>query len=62
MLTDYPDILTPKDLAEILHIGRNTVYTLLKQGIIKSRRIGKKYIIPKLCLIDYIKSTRYNCM
>jgi hypothetical protein len=62
MLNEFPEILTPKDLMKILHIGKNGVYKLLKSSVIKSRRIGNKYIIPKVCLIDYINSTRYTGM
>ena len=47
MLDDYPDVLTVDQLMEILHIGRNAVYGLLKSGHIKTLRVGKRYIIPK---------------
>ncbi|MGN0545198.1 MAG: helix-turn-helix domain-containing protein [Acutalibacteraceae bacterium] len=60
MLNSYPDILTPKDLMSILHLGRNSVYELLHNGVIKARKVGKKYLIPKVCVIDYINSTRYT--
>ena len=46
-LNDYPDVLTPKHLRDILHIGMNKVYELLRNGEIKSIRIGAKYRIPK---------------
>lgn len=59
-LKDYPDILTLKELMEILHIGKNTAYYVLKNGIIKSHRIGRKYLIPKCCVYDYIKSAQYK--
>ena len=53
-LKDYDDILLPEDLQKILHIGRNSVYTHLADGTIKSLRIGKKYRIPKLYLLEYL--------
>lgn len=31
MLEDYPDILTPHEAMEILGIGKNLLYTLLKK-------------------------------
>lgn len=60
MFNDYPDVLTVKQLAKILNIGINNTYKLLQNGTIRSHRIGKKYLIPKICVIDYLKSARYN--
>ncbi len=60
MLNEYRDILDIKEVAEILRIGINTAYKLVKDGTIPSRRVGRKYLIPKICLIDYIKSTMYT--
>ncbi len=54
MLNKYKDILTVKDLCEILGIGKNTAYRLLQNGEIKSIRIGNKYKIPKEYLLEYI--------
>lgn len=55
MLNKYKDILSVKDLCEILGIGKNTAYRLLKNGEIKSIRIGNKYKIPKRYLLEYLK-------
>ena len=56
MLKNYKEILTVKDLCEILDIGKNTAYNLLKSGEIKSVKIGKIYKIPKDYLIRYLTS------
>ena len=53
-LSDYGDILQPKDVQKILHTGRNTVYRYLAEGKIRSLRIGGKYRIPKTYLCDFI--------
>ena len=53
-LEDYDDVLLPKDLQKILHIGRSTVYKLLANGTIKSIRIGSTYRIPKAYLENYL--------
>lgn len=53
-LKDYNDILLPEDIQKILHIGRNAVYTSLANGRIRSIRIGKKYRIPKLYLLEFL--------
>jgi len=58
-LENYPDVLVPEEAMQVLSVGRNTIYKLLKDNIIKSLRIGKLYRIPKKCLQDYIDSC-YN--
>lgn len=60
MLSEYPDVLTPRLTAQILGIGMNKMYELLGENIIRHLRIGRKIIIPKICLIDYLESVRYN--
>lgn len=54
MFEDYPDILTTEDLRNALHIGKNQAYSLLKDGTIKSFKIGRVHKIPKRNLISYI--------
>lgn len=60
MFKDYPDILTVEQLSEALGIGINTAYKLIRKRVIGSKRIGRKIIIPKLCLIEYVHTARYN--
>lgn len=54
MFKEYDDVLTPEQVQEILHTGRNTVYECLAEGKIKSIRIGGKYRIPKLYLLEFM--------
>ena len=54
MFKDYPDIITIIDLQAMLHIGRNAAYKLLKDNSIVSIRVGKKYIIPKSSVTNFI--------
>ena len=60
VLTNYDDILVPKDVQNILHIGRNTLYQYLSDGTIKSIRIANKYRIPKQYLIDFMYPDRVS--
>ena len=60
MLNKYPDVLNVKQLAEILGIGINKAYELISKHIIGCKKIGRRIIIPKSCLIDYLESSRYN--
>lgn len=55
MLEKYNDVLTVKDLQKILPLGKNTIYRLLATNTIKNIKIGKKILIPKEFLIDYLK-------
>ncbi len=55
-LAGYPDVLTVLHLREILGIGRNTAYELLREGKIKHVKVGRKYIVSKASLIKFINS------
>lgn len=54
MLENYEDVLTVEDMCKILHVGKNTAYQLLQDNIISSRKIRRKYIIPKQSIINYL--------
>lgn len=54
MLEKYPDILEVEDICKILRIGKNTAYKLLQANDIPNKRIKRKYIIPKLGLVNYL--------
>lgn len=56
MLEQYNDVISVDQVCEILHIGRNTVYTLLKTNRIRNIRVGNKYIIPKRSIIDFLNA------
>lgn len=53
---DYPEVISIDTLQEILHIGRNAAYSLLKEGKIKTIKVGKKYIIPKKSIIEFLET------
>ena len=54
MFESYPDVVTVKELCHMLQIGQNTAYNLLNSGCILSIRIGRKRLIPKAYVIEYI--------
>ena len=41
---------------DMLDIGKNYAYTLLRSGEVKSFKIGKVYKIPKICVQQYIRN------
>lgn len=55
-LDEYGDVLSPKDVHDILGIGYNKTYELLKTGAIKNFKIGRERKVPKRCLENYINS------
>lgn len=54
MFTEYDDVVSVADVANMLHISKVTVYDLLKSGRIFTLRVGKRYIIPKKSIIDFL--------
>ena len=50
-----PLILSVDELANILGIGRNTAYDLIRCGRIRSVRIGHKIKIPKDSLLEFLQ-------
>ena len=53
-LEDFPDVLTTKQLRQVLNISKEKTYELLKCGEIKSIKIGKIYRIPKRFLNEFL--------
>lgn len=54
MFESYPDVITPADIQSMLHIGRNAAYRLLRDGKIAAIRVGKKYVIPKSSVVEFL--------
>ncbi len=50
------DILTLEEMMDMLAIGKNTAYKLLRQGKIKSFRLGNSYKILRKSVKDFIYS------
>ena len=61
MLENYPnDVLSVSELCAILRVGRNSAYNLLQTGAIHSRKLKRKYIIPKISVIQYMEEAEKN--
>lgn len=54
MFSNYDDVLTVAEVAEVLYVGRNTIYELLNSGTLVGFRIGRGWRIPKANLEAYI--------
>ena len=60
MFSDYPDALTVKEVSHALRIGMNNTYRLIQEGKIKHFIVGRKYLIPRKYLIDFVLNGCYN--
>ncbi|KAB4839030.1 helix-turn-helix domain-containing protein [Bacteroides thetaiotaomicron] len=54
MFEDYPDVLIPEEVAEMLRMGRGSVYNLLETGGIKGIRNGRNWRVPKLSVEQFL--------
>ena len=55
---DRTDLLTNKELKEVLNFGKNKVYKLLQNGEIPSTKIGRDYRILKINVINYLQNQK----
>lgn len=49
-----PMTLSVEELMPILGIGRNTAYALVRNGQIRSIRIGKQIRIPRDAVVEFL--------
>lgn len=54
LFSDYPDILSVKQLMELLQIGKVLAYKLIESKKFKAVKIGREYKILKNSVIDFI--------
>lgn len=51
------EYLTPREVMDLLYIGKNTLYKLLNSGELKGFRVGKQWRIRKDRLKEYVEKT-----
>ena len=54
MFPDCPDIVTVKQLREMLGVSRALAYKLISDGEIQAVKIGTSLKIPKVSVINYV--------
>ena len=54
MFPDYPDIVTVKQLREMIGVSRALAYKLITDGEIQAVQIGTSLKIPKASVINYV--------
>ena len=50
----YPYMMTTAQVAEFTHATSQEVRRLLTRGALKGCRMGKKWLVPKLALLNYL--------
>ncbi|ROR28516.1 excisionase family DNA binding protein [Mobilisporobacter senegalensis] len=55
MFNEFEDLITIDDLCDMLNIGKNSAYNLLKDKKIKAFRIGRVWKIPKKSVEEYVQ-------
>jgi excisionase family DNA binding protein len=58
MFSTYGDVVTVEELSEMLKIGRNTAYELVRGNIVKNVRVGRSIRIPKDAVIEYLTALK----
>jgi excisionase family DNA binding protein len=56
MFENFPDVLTVPQVAEILRVGRNTAYDLVRSGAIKGVKVGRQIRVAKSSVIEFISN------
>lgn len=56
LFKEYNDVVDIDDLQRMLKIGRSSAYEIVKTGRIKTVKIGKRYIIPKQSVIEFLNT------
>lgn len=52
--TRLPATYTPGELAVVLGISRNGVYSALRTGTIPNVRIGRRFVIPRAAVQEWL--------
>ncbi len=55
MFESYDDILSIKDVAEILKVGTTQAYKIVRSGDLNGFKEGKDWKISKAALAEYVK-------
>lgn len=58
MFPTFPDIVTVRQLQEMLGISRQLAYNLINNGELQAVKIGNTFKIPKVSVINYVTEER----
>ena len=57
-----PEFCSPAEIAPILSVSRATAYRMAANGKLPCLRLGKRVIISKVHLVEWIDRTIRECM
>ena len=57
-LSDFTDFMTFTDLADLLPLGRDKVYKLMRSNSFPAIKIGKNYIVQKKDFIEWWENNK----
>ena len=57
MFREYEELLTAQEVAEMLRVGHNAIYALLKSGKLKGFRVGRVWKILKEAVEEYVRDS-----
>ena len=58
MFPDYPDVVTVRQLQEMLSVSRHLAYDLINNGKVQAVKIGNSFKIPKVSVIHFVTEER----
>lgn len=50
-------VYTPKELEPLLQLSKNTINALLRSGRLRSVRVGRRYLIPRDAVQQFLAGT-----
>ena len=53
-IDDLPMVLCVEALMPILGVGRNKAYELVRSGQIRSIKVGRRYLIPRNAIAEFL--------
>ena len=51
-----PLVLSVSEVAQVLSLGRDTTYNLIRSGHIRHIRVGHQYRVPKTAVMEYLSA------
>ncbi len=60
-ILNCPDVLTVATAAQVLNVGRTTMYRLIQTGEIQHLKIGRKILIPRKFLQIFLETGVEKC-
>jgi excisionase family DNA binding protein len=60
-LAEMPDVLLVREAAVVLRCSRGAVYAAAARGELRSVRIGRRVVIPRQALVDFLALDEPHC-